>query len=92
MFDPQKVARLLTKLKAAQTLTEMDNMALAGILSSQVVYDRFVQHFDKHDGRSVEPDLIVDRRNGEYSSRLKHIQNTMGGRCRNGRIRPSVSA
>ena len=91
MFDPQKVARLLTKLKAARTLTEM-NMALAGIPSSQVVYDRFVQHCDKRDGRSVEPDLIVDRTNGEYTSRLKHIQNTMGGRCRNGRIRPSVSA
>ena len=67
-------------------------MALAGILSSQIVYDHFVQHFDKREIASVKPDLIVDRRNGECEARFKLNHNAIGGVSRDGRIRPSFSA
>lgn len=45
-FDPQKVARLVTKLQRARVPAARDNMAFVGILSTQLWHAQFV------DGRS----------------------------------------
>ncbi|MEZ5198190.1 MAG: asparagine synthase (glutamine-hydrolyzing) [Bacteroidales bacterium] len=43
LFDFEKVGKLITKFKSGQTISEVDNMALAGILSSQLVNLFFIQ-------------------------------------------------
>jgi asparagine synthase (glutamine-hydrolysing) len=62
LFDAGKVTRLLRKAQAVGNLSEIDSMALAGVLSSQIVHRRFVQDFPTRGVASVSPALIVDRR------------------------------
>jgi len=56
IFNPNHVTQLLNKMKGKKQVSEIDNMALTGILSTQILYDLFVN-------RSIselrEEDLIV---------------------------------
>ena len=45
-FKPAAVAQLLGKLRAAERATEADEMALCGVLSAQIVQERFFQRFE----------------------------------------------
>jgi len=46
LFDPEKVENLKSKYAKGINLSEMDDMALTGIISSQWVYDLFIhRHF-----------------------------------------------
>ena len=45
LFKPESVSQLVSKLEAGKPLGETDDMALAGILSSQLVYIQFVDDF-----------------------------------------------
>lgn len=45
LFKPEAVNQLVGKLAAGKPLGETDDMALAGILSSQLVYQQFVADF-----------------------------------------------
>ncbi len=65
LFDSKKVTLFLKKISNAKEPGEVDSMALAGILSSQIVYDRFIKHFPDQLCRPAVPDIIVDRRSGE---------------------------
>lgn len=47
-FDPEKVSRLMSKLKRAKTPAARDNMAFVGVLSTQLWHAQFV------DGQSVD--------------------------------------
>jgi asparagine synthase (glutamine-hydrolysing) len=62
LFDPGKVAKLITKLEKTDHPTEIDSMALAGILSSQLVHRQFVETTDSLVSADMEPDVVVDRR------------------------------
>ncbi len=62
LFDAGKVTRLLRKAQAVGNLSEIDSMALAGVVSSQIVHRRFVQEFPARGAASVSPALVVDRR------------------------------
>ena len=62
LFDAGKVAKLLQKAQKVGDLSEIDSMALVGILSSQIIYRKFIQDFPARPGNSVSPALIVDRR------------------------------
>lgn len=44
-FKPEMVAQMVKKLEAGKALGETDDMALAGILSTQLVYQQFVADF-----------------------------------------------
>ena len=44
-FHPQAVARLVKKAQGARPLGERDNMALAGIVSTQLLHCRFIDDF-----------------------------------------------
>jgi asparagine synthase (glutamine-hydrolysing) len=62
MFDANKVKKLLNKFHTLKNLGESENMALIGILSSQIVYDKFIHNFS---GRVIYPgslNIIIDRR------------------------------
>jgi asparagine synthase (glutamine-hydrolysing) len=45
LFDPPAVARLVEKFRSGRALGVKDNMALVGILSTQLVVDAFVNNF-----------------------------------------------
>jgi asparagine synthase (glutamine-hydrolysing) len=62
LFDPNKVQRILNKARMMPTLSEIDNMALAGIVSSQIIYSRFVANFPYKSPTLITPRLSVDRR------------------------------
>jgi len=62
LFAPEKVNKLLQKLKHGRDFSEMDNMALAGILSAQIVHDRFVKNFPRAGTIPPRLELVVDRR------------------------------
>lgn len=62
LFDPANVARLLRKIRTVAEPTEVDNMALAGILSAQIVHERFVSGFAPERPDRRPPSILVDRR------------------------------
>ena len=62
LFDVGKVAKLLHKAQTVGDLSEIDSMALVGVLSSQVIYQKFIQDFPARPDNAVSPALIVDKR------------------------------
>jgi asparagine synthase (glutamine-hydrolysing) len=42
VFNSSKVKMLLQKAKKSESLSELDNMALAGIISTQLLYNHFL--------------------------------------------------
>jgi asparagine synthase (glutamine-hydrolysing) len=42
IFQPASVEKLLGKMQQGKTVTENENMAVAGILSTQILMDMFV--------------------------------------------------
>lgn len=68
LFSPANVRKLLQKLKMQRDFSEMDNMALAGVLSGQIVYDRFVKNFPKTGTIPLRLKLIVDHREKSVNS------------------------
>jgi asparagine synthase (glutamine-hydrolysing) len=59
MFNGQAVGQLVQKLDAGKQLSETDDMALAGILSSQLVYHHFVDNFRMPEPLSTNDDVKV---------------------------------
>jgi asparagine synthase (glutamine-hydrolysing) len=47
LFDAERVRKLVDKVRAGQAIGVKDNMAFVGILSAQLVVDRFIKHFPK---------------------------------------------
>jgi asparagine synthase (glutamine-hydrolysing) len=62
LFDAGKVEKLLQKAQKVDDLSEIDSMALVGILSSQIIYRQFIRDFPSKHSDSVSPALIVDKR------------------------------
>jgi asparagine synthase (glutamine-hydrolysing) len=48
LFNPEAVQQLLTKLKSGKRVGETDDMAFAGIISSQLVWRQFTVDFQRH--------------------------------------------
>jgi asparagine synthase (glutamine-hydrolysing) len=44
VFNPSKVKLLLAKAEHAESLSELDNMALAGIMSTQFLFNHFIRY------------------------------------------------
>jgi asparagine synthase (glutamine-hydrolysing) len=66
IFEPRRVARLLAKLRQDSASSEVDNMALVGILTTQLLANRFLgPDAFRTSGRDKPADfatLMVDRR------------------------------
>jgi asparagine synthase (glutamine-hydrolysing) len=45
LFKPAAVAQLVAKLKVGERIGETDDMALAGILSTQLLHRQFIANF-----------------------------------------------
>lgn len=68
LFDAGKVTRMLQKLRTPNPPSEIDSMALVGVLSSQIVHRQFVEEFPWKDVPPACPDLVVDRRSAALKS------------------------
>jgi asparagine synthase (glutamine-hydrolysing) len=79
LFDADKVDRLLKKMRTVSDPGEVDSMALAGILSSQIIHQQFVEEFCTQAIPLAQLDIVVDRRSGvrpaiaEIPSRLPQM-------------------
>ncbi len=61
LFHPQRVSLLVQKGDRSPHFSELDNMALVGILSAQTIANQFIEHFSTTH-RDLGPCLLVDRR------------------------------
>jgi len=66
LFDVAKVDSLLKKVQLADAASELDNMALVGILSSQLIHHQFVEDFPSRAYHTASPNVIIDRRAEVY--------------------------
>ena len=64
LFDADKVARLVRKLDAPGACSEVDAMALAGLVSTQLLHRRYIQDFNPRAGGAAVARVCVDRRAG----------------------------
>lgn len=62
LFDVAKVAKLLRKAKEVDSLSEIDSMALVGVLSSQLIHSQFVRDFPTRPADDISLALTIDRR------------------------------
>jgi asparagine synthase (glutamine-hydrolysing) len=62
IFNPLMVKKLIEKLSRANEASEFDNMALVGILTTQIFYDNFIENFDAHIIKPRVFDIIIDKR------------------------------
>ncbi|HSS11283.1 MAG TPA: asparagine synthase (glutamine-hydrolyzing) [Acidimicrobiales bacterium] len=46
LFNPVAISRLLAKCQASPVVSETDNMALVGVLSGQLWYEKFIRSFE----------------------------------------------
>ncbi|MBS2211509.1 asparagine synthase (glutamine-hydrolyzing) [Carboxylicivirga mesophila] len=53
LFNPKKIEALLTKLKRSNSVSEQDNMALIGVLSSQILHKLFISAYQEIDERNL---------------------------------------
>ena len=59
LFKPAAVSQLVKKVERGARLSETDDMALAGILSSQLVHLQFVSNFKMPPPLSANDDVKV---------------------------------
>ena len=61
-FNSQKVTALTRKLNARKNINEVDGMAIAGILSTQIIDYQYIQNFSLTPDLPLEPTLLIDNR------------------------------
>lgn len=62
LFDPAKTARLIAKLNASDTASEVDSMALVGILSTQLLHHHFLEKPIAHNDIRDKITVFIDNR------------------------------
>jgi asparagine synthase (glutamine-hydrolysing) len=65
LFDPNKVILLINKLSKFEKTSEVDNMALMGILSSQIIHKMFIKDFNPDYSGIKQFDIVFDLRNNK---------------------------
>ncbi|HEY9658442.1 MAG TPA: asparagine synthase C-terminal domain-containing protein, partial [Allocoleopsis sp.] len=58
LFNLQAIAQLKRKAESSMPMSEVDDMAIAGVLSSQLVYQQFVKEFPARLSRLTATDRI----------------------------------
>ena len=62
LFESQKVVRLISKLEKSSAAGEFDEMALVGIISTQIIYKIFIEDFQYNSTESDTFDQFFDCR------------------------------
>ncbi len=63
VFDSEKVNMLLKKAERTETLSELDNMALAGIISTQFLHNHFINYKRVNVPADYIFNTFIDKRN-----------------------------
>ena len=72
LFNHSMVKILKDKLTRSENSSEFDNMALVGILTTQILNDRFIENFDTHKIKPSTFDIVFDKRSvTKYDNRSK---------------------
>jgi asparagine synthase (glutamine-hydrolysing) len=70
LFNPQAIEKLVAKIDQGQPLGETDDMAVAGVISTQLVHQRFVKDFRKAPPVTDRDDVLLhDHRTVSRKSR-----------------------
>lgn len=69
LFKPAAVAQLVRKAAAGAELSEVEDMALAGVLSAQLVHQQFVRSFRVDSLRANDRVKVVDRTDSAVDGR-----------------------
>jgi asparagine synthase (glutamine-hydrolysing) len=64
IFDPHAVLRLFAKLDSGESRSETEGMAVAGIISAQLLFEQYVQKPYEARDAPMNWDVRVDRRSG----------------------------
>ena len=62
VFDPKRVSRLVEKVQCAGQASEVEGMAIAGIVSTQILSRQFIEEFPLISGSPLSPTVFIDRR------------------------------
>ncbi len=62
LFDAVRVDRFINKLEKSSNASEVDDMALVGILSTQIIYKTFIENFQYNYNKLDNFDLLFDYR------------------------------
>ena len=65
LFQESAVSKLVAKIDRGHSLSETDDMALAGIISSQLLFLQFVKNFPRAEPLSEHDDVKVCDRRGQ---------------------------
>ncbi len=65
LFDTKKVKLFLKKMLKFEKISEIDGMALIGLLSTQIIYDKFINNFNNDLNDLRQFDLIFDYRSNK---------------------------
>lgn len=60
IFEPRRVGRLIEKMRAAEAPSEVDSMALIGVISTQILQNEFVARFPWRQPEAVQLDLVYE--------------------------------
>jgi asparagine synthase (glutamine-hydrolysing) len=71
IFDPIKVLKLINKLEKLDKAGEFDEMALVGIISTQIIYKNFIEDFQYSNTESDTFDQFFDYRS--VNEKLKKV-------------------
>jgi asparagine synthase (glutamine-hydrolysing) len=63
VFNSAKVKLLIQKAERSQSLSELDNMALAGIISTQLLHNHFINYKKLNVPANYSFDTFIDKRN-----------------------------
>jgi asparagine synthase (glutamine-hydrolysing) len=62
VFDPAKVKLLIQKAEKLQSLSELDNMAVAAIISTQFLHDHFIKYKKVNVPSNYSFKIFIDKR------------------------------
>jgi len=62
LFDPVKVSLLFSKMESAAGGGEIEGMAVAGILSTQILYEQYLEGVPTPESEKIRWDIHIDRR------------------------------
>ena len=62
IFDSDITTKLFEKVSNSSSNSEWESMAVCGIYSTQVIYDKFITNYEYPKDTNIEFDLVVDER------------------------------
>ncbi|MEO8398500.1 MAG: hypothetical protein ABI550_01665, partial [Ignavibacteriaceae bacterium] len=62
IFNELRTEKLFNKITKSENPNEWDSMALTGIFSTQVIFDKFIKNFVPNINTNFNFDLLIDKR------------------------------